>query len=72
MSDQTDEFLRRVKAKKKQFEADLAKLNVDTHDSTNETKKQLEKKIDEMTVAIKQAGENFTDSIAEKINGWLK
>ncbi|MDA9189675.1 hypothetical protein N9O57_01705 [bacterium] len=72
MSDQKKELLLRAEAKIKQLQAKLAEIKVDAQSSKNEEKDKLEKQVLELTETIKQAGENFSESLAKKINDWLK
>jgi uncharacterized membrane protein len=72
MSDQKKELLLRAKAKVAELRAKLAKLKVDLQSSKNAEQDKLEKQIDELALMVKHAGEDFSDSIARKLNDWLK
>lgn len=72
MSDQKKELMSRADAKIKQLKANLAKFEVDVRSSKNEEVEKLEKQLAELTAATKLASENFSESVAKKINSWLK
>lgn len=72
MSNQKDELVSRLKAKKKALEADLAQLNADTQGDVNEKREKIKSNLNELSSMISETSENFSENIAKKINEWLK
>ena len=71
MSEQKELTLR-VEAKKKEFQAELASLKNDMSDSAKKNKILLEKKIKDIADELKNAREEFSETIAKKFNEWIK
>jgi Skp family chaperone for outer membrane proteins len=72
MSNQKEELTLRIKAKKKRLSAKLAQLKADARGEINEEQDKLKSKIDKLEDALGEIGYNFSDSVAKKINKWLK
>ncbi len=69
---QKDELIQRMKAKKAQMSADLENLKLKAHENKNEKEKELESKIEELSGDIKELSNNFSESVAERVNKWLQ
>ena len=52
--------------------AKLAQLKADARGEINEEQDKLKNKIDKLEDALGEIGYNFSDSVAKKINKWLK
>lgn len=66
------EMKSRVEAKKKQLEADLAKAKADARGGANDAEKAIKRKLEELNNYLSDGWDNFSESVAEKLNGWLK
>jgi dGTP triphosphohydrolase len=69
---QQNELILRVKAKKKELEADLERLKNNISSGAKTHEDDLKKKIVEISDDIKHANKEFTEAVAKKINRWLK
>lgn len=72
MTNYKEELVYRAEAKIKELRANVAKLKVNAHSSKNKEIENLDKHISDLTNTVKEAGENFTESVAKKINDWIK
>lgn len=71
MSEAT-ELKSRVEAKKKQLEADLAKAKANAHGDANEAEAAIKSKLEELNSYLGDGWDNFSESVAKKLNNWLK
>ena len=66
------ELKSRVEAKKKQLEADLAQAKADFHGDANDAEKGIKSKLEELSDYLSDGWDNLSESMAEKLNSWLK
>ena len=67
-----DELRDRIEAKKKQMESRLSELKADSRSEARAELKELEAKLEELTATLKSGWNDLTDSVAGKLNDWLK
>ena len=72
MPSQKEELVQRIKAKKKEIEAEIYRLKADAQGVVNEKQEKLEAKAKELTAVLQEATNDFSEKIAKKMNEWLK
>ncbi|GLT16154.1 hypothetical protein [Vibrio algivorus] len=72
MISEKEKLAARLEAKKKEFEADLAKAKADSLEDFSQKSKELEEKIKKTKAHLKDVTHNFTEDVAKRVNDWLK
>lgn len=67
-----DELRDRVEAKKNQIQSRISELKADARSEAREESKKLQAKLDELAETLKGGWDGLTDSVAGKLNDWLK
>jgi len=71
MPTEMNELKLRVEAKKKELEAQIARVRADSMGKTNDAIEALQKKLSTLETDLKDGWENLSESIAGKLNRWL-
>ncbi len=69
---QISELRARIHARRKQLEADLAKLQADGHAASNDAQAKIKKKLEELDEHLHRGWDNLSESVAAKLNKWLE
>ena len=69
---QTSELKARIHAKKKQLEADLAKLQAEGHAASNTAQAEIKRKLSELEDHLHTGWDNLSQKAVAKLNQWLK
>ncbi|MCA9529513.1 MAG: hypothetical protein KC543_05215 [Myxococcales bacterium] len=69
---QKEELKQRVIAKRKELEAQIARLRADSSEASRKEVERLQKQLNHARETIKQNWDKVTDDAAKKINEWLK
>jgi hypothetical protein len=71
MSLETTELRARIEAKRKELEAQIAKLKADSISGTNDSLHKLQKRLSNLEADLHTGWDNMTDAVAGKLNRWL-
>jgi hypothetical protein len=69
---QISELKARIHAKRKQLEADLAKLQAEGHAASNTAQAEIKRKLAELDDHLRDGWDNLSEKAAAKLNQWLK
>lgn len=69
---QADELKNRVEAKKLSLQAKIKELQADTQATSREQAQKLQSKLDSLADGVKDGWDNMTETVAGKLNEWLK
>ena len=69
---QKEELKDRIVAKRKRLEAQLSELKADARSASREQANRLQSQLDELNESLKGGWENLTESVARRLNDWLK
>lgn len=72
MGTEMKELKLRLEAKKKELEAQVARLKADSAGAATETLRSLESKLEGIKGDLSHAFENLSETAAAKLNKWLK
>ncbi len=72
MLKETDKLRDNVEARRKELQANLAKLKADTRTAAADEKKRIQAKLHELDEALRDGWEKLSESTAAKLNRWLK
>ena len=71
MPTEMTELKARVEAKKKELEAQIAKIKAGSISGANDAMEKLQKKLNNLEGDLQHGWENLSESVAGKINRWL-
>ena len=69
---QMDELKDRVEAKKLSLQAKIKELQADARSTSREEAQNLQSKLDALTDSVKDGWDDVTETVASKLNDWLK
>ncbi len=72
MGQKVEELKHRIEAKKKELQAKLETYKADKHAEAAEHSKNIQTKLNELEMHVKNGWENLTEATAAKLNDWLK
>ena len=69
---QASELRARIHAKRKQLEADLARLQAEGHAQSNAARAEIKRKLSDLDEYLHQGWDNVTEQVTAKLNQWLE
>lgn len=72
MTDRWDELKHRVEAKKKELQAKLERAQADGIEKSSQAADEARQKLDGLDQTLKDGWDNVSDSVADRLNAWLK
>ncbi len=68
----TDELKNRVEAKKHDIKRQIAEMKADAGEDKRKRIEALESKLDELEAHLRSGWEQLSESVVDKLNGWLQ